>query len=111
MNKDTRFAENLGYDFGGMAFIEPKQIERNKGISYLKGKKNKQSDGTYTYSLDDPYSVLNDIKNTPRYWQKTRHELISRLENLGPFHCFFTLSCGDQRWPENFTALLQEESI
>ena len=111
LNKDTRFADSLGYVFAGMAYIEKKQIERNKGISFLKGKKHKQCDGTYTYTLDDPYSVLNDIKNTPRYWQKTRNELISRLENEGPFNLFFTLSCGDQRWPENFTALLQDEKI
>ena len=37
--------------------------------------------------------------------------MISKLENLGPFNIFWTLSCGDLRWPENFTSLLQNETI
>ena len=63
------------------------------------------------YSLEDPYSVLDNVKNTPRYWQKTRFELNAKLENLGPFSFFFTLSCADTRWPENFTPLLQDQDI
>ena len=77
----------------------------------MRGKSVKEKDGTQRYTLNDPYSVLDDIKNTPRYWQKNRYELIARLENLGPFTYFFTLSCGDLRWPENFTALLQDKII
>ena len=37
--------------------------------------------------------VLENAPGTPRYWQKKRHELIGKLENLGPFQLFFTLSC------------------
>ena len=111
MNKDTRFAENPAYVFAAIAYIEKKQIERNKGISFIRGKSSSDGEGSKTYSLDDPYSVLDNIKNTPRYWQKTRYELIARLENLGPFNFFFTLSCADMRWPENFTALLQDQEI
>ena len=111
MNKDPRFADNMAFVFGGTAYIEMKQIERNKGISFIKGKKICQSNGSYTYELNDPCAVLDNIKNTPRYWQKSRYELIARLENLGPFNLFFTLSCGDLRWPENFTALLQDHAI
>ena len=77
----------------------------------MRGKFVKEKDGTQRYTLNDPYSVLDNIKNTPRYWQKNRYELIARLENLGPFTYFFTLSCGDLRWPENFTALLQDKII
>ena len=36
---------------------------------------------------------------------------MARLENLGAFTYFFTLSCADMRWPENFTALLQDQNI
>ena len=111
LNKDTRFADNPAYVFAAIAYIEKKQMERNKGISFIRGKSVKDVNGTQTYTLDDPYSVLDNIKNTPRYWQKTRYELIARLENLGPFTFFFTLSCADMRWPENFTALLQDQPI
>ena len=34
--------------------------------------------------------------------------MIARLYNLGPFHLFFTLSCADMRWSENFAAILNE---
>ena len=53
LNKDARFANNLAFVFGATGFIEMKQIDRNKGISFIKGKKTKQNDGTMVYSLDD----------------------------------------------------------
>ena len=106
MNKDRRFAMNAAYVFSAAAYIERKQIHRNTGISYIRGKQKDNKNGSKTYTLEDPYSVLDDIKNTPRYWQKTKYELIARLENLGAFNFFFSLSCADLRWPENFTALL-----
>ena len=37
--------------------------------------------------------------------------MIARLENLGPFHWFFTLSCADQKWDENFSSLLRDRDI
>ena len=106
LNKDSRFAEDPAFVFAAVTYLERKQISRNTGISFIRGKSSAQADGTRTYSLDDPC-----IKNTPRYWQKARYELIAKLENLGPFHFFFTLSCADMRWPENFTALLQDQVI
>ena len=63
------------------------------------------------YSLEDPYSVLDNIRNTPRYWQKARYELLAKLENLGPFTFFFTLSCADLRWKENFSSLLKDCNV
>ena len=32
--------------------------------------------------------------------------MIAKLENIGPFHIFFTLSCGDTRCDENFSSFL-----
>ena len=55
--------------------------------------------------------VLENIKKTPRYWKKARVELFTKLESLGPFTFFFTLSCADVRWPENFTALLEGHKV
>ena len=31
------------------------------------------------------------------------------MEQFGPFHIFFTLSCAEKRWPENFTSILQQK--
>ena len=55
--------------------------------------------------------VLDGIKNTPKYWQKARYELNAKCENLGPFDMFFTLSCADVRWPENFTSILEGHNV
>ena len=65
--------------------------------------------GEKAYMLDDGYRVLDDIKGTPRYWKKTKYEMIAKLDNLGPFNLFFTLSCADMRWDENFASILQEK--
>ena len=70
MNKDLRFACNPAFVFAAVAFLEKKQIESRKGISFRRGKASKSGDGTTTYTLDDAWSVLDNIKNTPRYWQK-----------------------------------------
>ena len=108
MNRDFRFANTSAFIFAAVAYIEAKQIRRNMGISFKIGTARRDDNGDVIYSLSDPYSVLENVKNTPKYWQKARYELIARLENLGPFTFFFTLSCADLRWPENFSALLKD---
>ena len=37
--------------------------------------------------------------------------MIAKLENLGPFQWFFTLSCADKKWDENFSSLLAETDV
>ena len=88
MNKDLRFALTPAYVFAAAAYLEQKQIESRKGISFRRGKEDRSADGTKSYSLEDPFSVLDNVKNTPRYWQKTRSELLARMANLGPFTIF-----------------------
>ena len=77
-------------------------------ICFMRGRKNTTPDGAAQYELNDAFTTFEGIKNTPKYWQKVKHEMIAKLENIGPFHLFFTLSCADLRWPENLTALLIE---
>ena len=35
--------------------------------------------------------------------------MYAKLDNFGPFHFFFTLSCADLRWTENFAAILKNK--
>ena len=35
----------------------------------------------------------------------------AKLENLGSFQIFYTLSCADMRWIENFGAVLRDEGL
>ena len=37
--------------------------------------------------------------------------MLAKLENLGSFQFFFTLSCADMRWEENFAAILRDEGL
>ena len=40
-----------------------------------------------------------------------RYELYAKIENYGAFSHFFTLSCADMRYPENFIPFLQDYPI
>ena len=94
--------------YAAVAYIEKKQINRNINLVGTRGKKVSNDKGGQTFELADGYRVLEDIKMTPNYWKKAKYEMIARLDNLGPFQLFFTLSCADMRWNENFAAILLE---
>lgn len=36
--------------------------------------------------------------------------MMAKMENIGPFHWFFTLSCGDMKWCANFSSYFEEKS-
>ena len=61
--------------------------------------------------MEDGYTVLDDVKNTPRYWKKAKYKMLAKLENLGSFQLFFTLRCADMRWQENFAAVLRDQGL
>ena len=84
-------------------------MERNIGVSFCKGKVNMSENGTKSYKLEDAYAVLDDVKGTPKYWKKSKMEILAKIDNFGPFHWFYTLSCADMRWDENFSSILREK--
>ena len=53
--------------------------------------------------------MFEKIPGTPKYWLNKRYELLAKLENLGAFQFFFTLSMADMRWPEIVTSVLAQE--
>ena len=97
--------------YAAVAFIEKKQLQRNINIAGTRGKRVESIDGGISYELEDGYTVLDDVKNTPRYWKKAKYEMLAKLENLGSFQFFFTLSCADMRWKENFAAILRDKGL
>ena len=105
-NKDTRFSTDPSYVFATAAYLEKKQLQRNINVSFQRGREVRDQDGVCKYELEDAFSVFNSIKNTPKYWKNVKYEMLARLDNLGPFHFFFTLSCADLRWDENFSCIL-----
>ena len=107
-NKETRFAKSPAYLYSAVTYLELKQISNNISLAGVRGKKTTSADGSVSYSLDDEFTVLENMKNTPRYWRKAKYEMLAKLDNFGPFHIFFTLSCADRRWEPNFAAILLE---
>ena len=110
-NINPRFANCPSFVFAATQYIENKQLTGNINIAFNRGKATKTEDGGTMYRLHDPSTVLDNIKGTPRYFRKKKNEFIAKLENIGPFQFFFTLSCADARYEENFTALLQDHHI
>ena len=74
----------------------------------MRGRKSVNIEGTTQYELDDAFKTFDGVTNTPKYWQKVKFDMIAKLENIEPFHLFFTLSCGDSRYDENFSTFLDQ---
>ena len=118
-NINDRYAQCHSYVFSCVSYIEQQQMNRNINFcTTQRGIKKKGADGSTEYKLEDPWVVFENISNSPkwvytdllhhhtlnyflRYWSVRRMELKAMLENVGPFHIFFTLSCGDRRYPEH----------
>ena len=56
--------------------------------------------------MTDAFDVFKKIKGSPKYWQVARNELVAKVKQLGPFHVFYTFSCGEMRWTEVFLSIL-----
>ena len=110
-NINPRWRQNTHWVFSAAVHREKKDFQRNIDLAYKKGQKQTNQIGETEYTLKDPYSVFQNVANTPAYHKKGKMEMMARLDNFGPFHVFFTLSCADYRWPENLTSILREHGI
>ena len=97
-NCDPRFSDSTSYLFAAACYLEKKALQNNINISFQRGKKVQGPGGGTTYQLQDGFNVFDGIPNTPKYWKTFRNELVAKLDNVGPFHIFFTLSCADSLW-------------
>ena len=109
LNVDDRFAKTPGFVFGAMSMVEADRLRSNANLTGMRGRKIAGPGGHITYRLEDPCSVFEKIKGTPKYWQTVKYEMIAKLENIGPFQIFFTLTSGDLRWSANFTPVLEKQ--
>ena len=48
--------------------------------------------------FDDGYRVLKDLRGSPPYWEKAKHDLYAVIRQLGPAQLFVTLSAAETRW-------------
>ena len=110
-NKDTRFSSDPSYVFAAAQYLEKQKLQRNINVSFQRGKKSTSETGENSYTLDDGFSVFDKVSNTPAYWKVAKYEMYAKLDNLGPFQFFFTLSSADCRWDENFTSILRDMNV
>ncbi len=106
-NVDKRWSNDSSYVFAAVHFTEREQFESKINISFQRGTRI----GNTIVGLEDAFSVFDKMPSTPRFWQQKRHEVVAKLEQLGPFQFFFTLSCADKRWPENFASILHQKGL
>ena len=110
-NKEQKFARTPSYVYAAVGYIEQQQIMRNITMEGKHGREVIGEGGKKKLQLEDAYAVLDNVKQTPRYWKKAKYEMYAKLDNLGPFHIFFTLSCADLRWNEVILTFLRDEGI
>ena len=111
LNQDERFSKDPSYLFMASYYVERLSVERQINISGLKGKSETGEDGKTTMHLRDMFDVFKRIKGTPKYWQHSRNELVAKVKQLGPFHLFYTFSCGEMRWPEIFLSIFKRKGF
>lgn len=109
LNHDERFSRDAFYTFMASTYLERHSLERQIDISGFKGKSNTSGNGEMKVHLTDAFEVFKQVKGTPRYWQAAKYELVAKVKQLGPFHIFYTFSCGEMRWTECFLSLLKRK--
>ena len=105
LNADDRFAKCIPYLFMSQQFVERWALESQINISGQKGKCKKVGDDVEV-NVSDITSILKTIRGSPKYWQTAKNELLAKVKQLGSFHVFFTISCGEMRWSDVFVSIL-----
>ena len=108
LNKINAFAKDYDYIFMAQAYLERYALERQIDMSLLQGTIETTEDNQVKMvPSDDNYAIFQSIPGTPAYWKKFRNEIYARMEQLGPFHLFYTLSCAEMRWPSVLAEVLR----
>ena len=107
LNVDKRFVKDATFLFVAQQYVERHALERQINISTQKGKIVSKGSGAKVVQSNDAFSVFKKVPGTPAYWKNFRNETFARLEQLGPFHLFWTLSCAHDKWPEIKANILQ----
>ena len=107
LNVDKRWSSNPAYLFVAMYYVERLKLEKQINLAYRRG----TLENNILMDIEDLFSILDNVPGSHRFWQKRRYEIIAKLEQLGAFQFFFTLSCADKRWDENFVAILRQKGL
>ena len=108
LNADPRYSKNIPFVFYTQHRNEHEKLENYIQIAGQRGKVSGRGNNV-ELKLNDVCNVFQQIKGTPKYWQTARNELIAKVKQLGSFHLFFTLSCGEMRWIEVYISVLKQK--
>jgi hypothetical protein len=86
-------------------------LEKQISIAGFKGVKSRNGSGEMVLHLSDLFDVFKNHKGSPKYWKTGQTELVAKVKQLGPFHIFFTLSCGEMRWSEIYLSIFERMKI
>lgn len=107
-NFDNQFAKDADYIFMAQQFMERYALEKQINMSMNHGSFTKtEGDQIKLVPSDDKVTIFQSIPGTPAYWQKFRNEVYARMQQLGPFHLFYTLSCAEGRWASVIAEVLR----
>ena len=104
LNENGMFAKCFPYLFMASQFVERDKLQKEINVSGIKGALGADSK---IRQLSDSFSVFKNISGSPKFWQVKRQELTAKVQQLGVFHVFFTLSCAEMRWAEVYLSILQ----
>ena len=107
-NKELRFSRSPAYLYSAVGYLDKKQIQSNINLVGTRGEKVMGDNGQYSYKLHDEYRVFEGLPGSVKYWHRAKYEMLARLDNLGAFQLFFTLSCADLRWEPSFASILRD---
>ena len=116
LHQDQRFCKDPDYIFMAQQFVEKTRVQQEIDVALKKAKpinSDLKSFGTLNTSEfhavqgRELTNIFAPIPNTPAYWRRDRNELMARLEVLGPFQFFISLSCAEKRWKEITASLLK----
>ena len=105
-NINPMFAQFKPFIFTAVNLVEEHQLMSRVNVSYLRGRMTKESGGRQFLQTEDGFNVFDNIRGSPRYWQKMKYDLVAKMEQLGPVQFFYTLSCANKRWEENLATIV-----
>ena len=109
MDHSGVFAKEEDYIFIAEQKCKKIAVQRQIDVSLKKGKIVLTEDGQKVMKGADAFSIFKSIPDTPSYWKAFRNEILARMEQFGPFHMFFTLSCAEAKWDHVIASILQKE--
>ena len=105
-NKNQKFAQDSDFVFMAQQHHERNRFESQISVNVQRGTKKKMPDGSTKIKNNNVMDVFKNIPGTPAYWKGFRNETFARMEQLGPFNFFFTLSSAEMKWPEVTCSIL-----